>query len=113
MGRPRYAAFERETLAFLEELADNNNREWFADNKPRYEQHVLDVALRFIQSMQEPLHDIAPHFVAQPTRVGGSLMRVYRDTRFARNKGDAAEHEDAIEDALTDLAETEQSGERP
>ena len=27
MGRPRYAAFERETLAFLEELADNNNRD--------------------------------------------------------------------------------------
>jgi uncharacterized protein (TIGR02453 family) len=86
MGRPRYAAFRKETLAFLEELADNNNREWFAANKPRYEEHVLDVALRFVQSMQEPLHEIAPHFVAQPTRVGGSLMRVYRDTRFARNK---------------------------
>jgi uncharacterized protein (TIGR02453 family) len=86
MAQSRYVAFEKETLGFLEELADNNNREWFAANKPRYEEHVLDVALRFIQSMQEPLNEIAPHFVAQPTRVGGSLMRVYRDTRFARNK---------------------------
>ena len=86
MGPRRYVAFEKETLGFLEELAENNNREWFNANKPRYEEDVLDVALRFIQSMQGPLHEFAPHFLAQPTRVGGSLMRVYRDTRFARNK---------------------------
>ncbi len=82
---PRYARFAPETLAFLEALAANNNREWFKENKSRYEEQVLDVALRFIQSMQDPLHEIAPHFVAQATRVGGSLMRVYRDTRFAKN----------------------------
>lgn len=44
------------------------------------------MALRFIQSMQDPLVAIAPHFVAVPTRVGGSLMRVYRDTRFSKDK---------------------------
>jgi uncharacterized protein (TIGR02453 family) len=82
---PRYARFVPETLAFLEALAANNNREWFKENKSRYEEQVLDVALRFIQSMQDPLHEIAPHFVAQATRVGGSLMRVYRDARFAKN----------------------------
>ena len=36
--------------------------------------------------MQEPLAEIAPRFTAVPTRVGGSLMRVYRDTRFSKNK---------------------------
>jgi uncharacterized protein (TIGR02453 family) len=36
--------------------------------------------------MQDPLADIAPRFTAVPTRVGGSLMRVYRDTRFSKNK---------------------------
>ena len=82
----RYARFYPSTLRFLEELAANNNRDWFGDNKNRYEEEVLDVALRFIQSMQEPLAEIAPRFVAMPTRVGGSLMRVYRDTRFSRNK---------------------------
>ena len=70
----------------MEQLAANNNREWFNENKRRYEDDVLDVALRFIQSMQDPLADIAPHFIASPTRMGGSLMRVYRDTRFSRNK---------------------------
>ena len=82
----RYATFPPETLRFLRKLEKNNNREWFNANKPRYEQDVLDVALQFIQSMQEPLADMAPHFTAVPTRVGGSLMRVYRDTRFSKNK---------------------------
>ena len=82
----RYARFYPETIGFLEELGANNNRDWFNANKSRYEEQVLDVALRFIQSMQDPLHKMAPRFVASPTRVGGSLMRVYRDTRFSKNK---------------------------
>lgn len=83
---PRYVGFEASTIAFLEELAANNEREWFKANKSRYEELVLDVALRFIESMQQPLADFAPRFVAMPKRVGGSLMRVYRDTRFSKNK---------------------------
>jgi len=82
----RYARFYPETIRFLEQLAANNNRDWFNENKRRYEEDVLDVALRFIQSMQDPLAEIAPQFVASPTRMGGSLMRVYRDTRFSRDK---------------------------
>ncbi|MEM7432469.1 MAG: DUF2461 domain-containing protein [Pseudomonadota bacterium] len=86
MGKTRYTGFEPETLQFLTELAANNDREWFKANKSRYDEQVLDVALRFIDSMQDPLDEIAPHFVAQATRMGGSLMRVYRDTRFSKNK---------------------------
>ncbi len=86
MRQARYAGFEKSTIDFLGELGANNNREWFKANKSRYEEHVLDVALRFIQSMQRPLATIAPNFTAVPTRVGGSLMRVYRDTRFSKNK---------------------------
>ena len=82
----RFKGFERRTIRFLEELESNNNREWFKSNKSRYEEDVLDVALRFIIAMQEPLADIAPRFTAVPSRVGGSLMRVYRDTRFSKNK---------------------------
>ena len=86
MGASRSARFLPETLRFLEELGSNNDREWFQANKSRYENEVLDPALRFIAAMQEPLARVAPRFVAQPTRVGGSLMRVYRDTRFSHNK---------------------------
>tara|TARA_R110002049_G_scaffold174702_6_gene341868 strand:+ start:910 stop:1605 length:696 start_codon:yes stop_codon:yes gene_type:complete len=86
MSAPRYRGFNSATLAFLRELEANNNREWFKLNKSRYEEHVLDVALQFIESMQRPLANIAPEFVAMPTRVGGSLMRVYKDARFAKGK---------------------------
>jgi len=86
MATPRYASFTHECLKFLDELSANNNREWFKENKTRYEEQVLDVALRFIQSMQQPLHEFAPHFTAIPKRMGGSLMRIYRDTRFSKDK---------------------------
>ena len=86
MAAPRYVGFDKASIAFLEQLAANNNREWFKENKARYDEQVLDVALRFIQSMQDPLGEFAPQFTAIPQRVGGSLMRVYRDTRFSKNK---------------------------
>lgn len=86
MAQSRYASFKPETIRFLNDLKINNNREWFNANKTRYEEDVLDVALAFIQSMQKPLEAIAPHFTAIPKRMGGSLMRVYRDTRFSKNK---------------------------
>ena len=82
----RKSPFNESTLAFLRELRANNDREWFNANKARYEEHVLDPALRFIDAMYEPLGEIAPRFTAIPKRSGGSLMRVYRDTRFSRDK---------------------------
>lgn len=86
MTARRFRGFQPPTLAFLAELSKNNNREWFNANKQRYEEDVLDAALRFIEAMQEPMAELAPRFVVQPTRVGGSLMRVYRDTRFSKIK---------------------------
>lgn len=82
----REQLFSAQTFRFLEELERNNEREWFAANKSRYEEQVLDPALRFIDCMQAPLARVAPHFTAVPSRSGGSLMRVYRDTRFSRDK---------------------------
>lgn len=86
MTSTRYATFKPESIEFLHELKKNNNRDWFNENKTRYEEDVLDVALNFIQSMHDPLQEFAPHFTAIPKRMGGSLMRVYRDTRFSKNK---------------------------
>jgi uncharacterized protein (TIGR02453 family) len=80
------ASFGPELFAFLSDLADNNDRDWFAANKPRYEQHVLEPALAFIEDFGYRLQEISPHFRADPRRVGGSLFRIYRDTRFAKDK---------------------------
>jgi uncharacterized protein (TIGR02453 family) len=78
--------FSSATLRFLKELAAHNDRDWFQDNKPRYESLVLDPALAFIDIMGPKLERQSRHFVAIPKRSGGSLMRVYRDTRFAHDK---------------------------
>ena len=78
--------FKPAMIGFLEELRDNNNRDWFAENKPRYEKEVLNPALEFISVMSERLPAFAPRFTAIAKRQGGSLMRVYRDVRFSRNK---------------------------
>lgn len=78
--------FSKATFEFLAELAANNNRAWFDANKARYEALVREPALDFIDAMAPALSVFAPHFRADPRRLGGSLMRVYRDTRFSRIK---------------------------
>ena len=81
-----FAGFGPATLGFLAELRDNNNRDWFQANKERYDDCVLEPALDFIVAVGERLPSISTHLVAIPKRTGGSLMRVYRDTRFSRDK---------------------------
>lgn len=81
-----FDGFPQDTLRFLSELKMNNNKAWFHDNKARYETLVREPALAFIESIGLGLGEISPHFRAIPKKVGGSLMRVYRDTRFARDK---------------------------
>jgi uncharacterized protein (TIGR02453 family) len=78
--------FSKATLDFLDQLAANNDRVWFAENKPRYETLVRTPALEFIAAMAPELAKFAPHFRAEPRKMGGSLMRVFRDTRFSRDK---------------------------
>jgi uncharacterized protein (TIGR02453 family) len=80
------AAFDRETLRFLTDLAANNNRVWFEANKQRYEDHCLTPALAFVDAMRPAITKISSHFRAVSRRVGGSIMRVHRDTRFARGR---------------------------
>jgi uncharacterized protein (TIGR02453 family) len=80
-----FRRFEPTLFGFLEELADNNNRPWFQTNKRRYERDVLEPCLAFIRAFQPRLKKISRFFVASDRRLGGSLMRVYRDTRFSRD----------------------------
>jgi len=78
--------FTKATFDFLDELAANNDRTWFGTNKPRYESLVREPALEFIAAMGPVLEKFAPNFRADPRKMGGSLMRVFRDTRFSRDK---------------------------
>jgi len=78
--------FTKATFDFLDELSVNNDRAWFEANKPRYEAEVREPALAFIEAMEPVLKSFAPCFRAEAKKMGGSLMRVFRDTRFSRDK---------------------------
>lgn len=71
---------------FLGELRRHNEREWFNANKERYLAQVRDPLLAFIGAIAPKLSAISPHIVADARPSGGSLMRIYRDTRFSRDK---------------------------
>ncbi len=80
------SAFTPALFSFLRELRKNNDRDWFAANKQRYERDVRDPSLRFIGDFAPRLSKFAPHLVADARPVGGSMFRIYRDTRFSRDK---------------------------
>jgi len=78
--------FTPASFRFLRGLAKHNDREWFAAHKAEFEEHLRQPYLRLIADLAEPLRKISPHYVADPRPVGGSLFRIYRDTRFSANK---------------------------
>lgn len=77
---------------FLRDLKANNEREWFNANKGSYLADLRDPALAFILDFGQHLDRISPHFRADPRANGGSLFRIYRDVRFARDKSPYKTH---------------------
>ena len=82
----KQASFGPEEFSFLADLRANNDRDWFAANKRRFEEHLLEPALAFIEDFTPRLEKISPHFRADARPSGGSLFRIYRDTRFSKDK---------------------------
>ena len=79
-------AVSHDVFAFLAELRRHNNREWFNENKDRYLAEVRDPMLVLIASLAPGLARISRRISVDPRPSGGSLMRIYRDTRFSRDK---------------------------
>ncbi|PHN04755.1 DUF2461 domain-containing protein [Flavilitoribacter nigricans] len=75
-------AIPKSTLSFLEDLKDNNNRPWFNDHKERYQQehaYMVEFAENLIARMTQ-------HDLLEPMSGKKSLFRIYRDTRFSKDK---------------------------
>ena len=81
-----FQGFGPTLVTFLEQLREHNERSWFDAHRARYEGTVREPARAFIRTMAPALAAISPHFRADDRKVGGSLMRVHRDTRFSRSK---------------------------
>jgi uncharacterized protein (TIGR02453 family) len=81
-----FEGFSRDFPGFFRELEANNNREWFNENKARYHATVVTPMLGFIEAMAPHLATIAPCYRAIAKAHGGSMFRIYRDTRFSKDK---------------------------
>ena len=77
--------FSKETSSFLQELTDNNNKEWFQDNKERYTSFVIDPFKQLVISLSEFMLNIDPEFVVEP-KVDKTISRINKDIRFSKDK---------------------------
>jgi uncharacterized protein (TIGR02453 family) len=75
--------FAPEGLRFLRGLARNNNRDWFNERKPIYEAEIKRPMLAVIEAVTGAMMDFAPGHVRAPESI---MMRIYRDTRFSKEK---------------------------
>ena len=82
----KFQGYPPDALKFLRALKKNNDRDWFKANKSRYESAIVAPSLQFIADMGQELPRISALFQAVPRKSGGSMMRIYRDTRFSKDK---------------------------
>ena len=78
--------FTDRSLKFLRALARHNERAWFQAHRHEYETHVREPFQRLLGDLQAPLARVSAHFRSDPAKVGGSLFRIHRDTRYANDK---------------------------
>lgn len=72
-----------QVLEFIGELVQNNNREWFAENKDRY-----DTSRRYFEMISTELIREIVKFDPDLAHVEAKdcIFRIYRDTRFSHDK---------------------------
>lgn len=76
------AKLNKSTYQFLKDLKNNNNREWFQENKSYYTQ-AHNNAIEFADSLLEKLNS---HDNIETPSGKKSLFRIYRDVRFSKDK---------------------------
>src|SRR5262245_17268179 len=93
MAQPVFSAFPKEGLQFLRSLKRNNNREWFNKHKSTYELSVKKPIEELIGALATDFARFAPEMIATPK---ASAYRIYRDTRFSKDKSPYKTHIAAV-----------------
>ena len=75
--------FDQEYLEFFSELAFNNNKTWFDQNRQRYEKSVKKPFYNFVEEMIVRIHSRNPDILINPSE---AIFRINRDIRFSKNK---------------------------
>jgi len=84
-----FPGFPSEGIAFLRSLAKNNRREWFQPRKHIYEEKVKQPMIELVTRVTHAMIEFAPEYVVEPEK---AIFRIYRDTRFSKDKKPYKEH---------------------
>ena len=82
-----FAGYFPETTQFFADIKENNNKPWFEAHKKDYQKFVVEPTKTFILAMGQRLEELSPN-IQYDTRMNGSgsMMRIYRDVRFSKDK---------------------------
>jgi uncharacterized protein (TIGR02453 family) len=90
---PGFTGFPPEGMTFLRSLKKHNTREWFQPRKEIYEEKVKGPMVELVTALMQRMTDFAPDYVADPSK---AIYRIYRDTRFSKDKTPYKTHIAAI-----------------
>lgn len=76
--------FTKDFIQFLKDLAANNDREWFNANKKRFIESVQDPFNAFVEDMLGKMTKSNP--ALEHVQAKDCVFRIYRDTRFSKDK---------------------------
>lgn len=80
-----FEGFGPDALGFLADLAEHNDRAWFAENRERYERELLAPQRAFVDAIAAEFANVDSRVQAVPA-VDRSIYRINRDIRFTRDK---------------------------
>jgi uncharacterized protein (TIGR02453 family) len=89
MARSTFSGFSKDFAAFFRGLARNNHRDWFLPRKPVFEEKVKEPMRQLVEALNVEIRRFAPLHVTDPDK---SIYRIYRDTRFSKDKKPYKEH---------------------
>ncbi|WP_433833493.1 DUF2461 domain-containing protein [Flavobacterium anhuiense] len=79
----------KESLQFLDDLRKNNNREWFQDNKKRYEVFKKDYH-QLVSDFLDAMKPLDPSL--ELLEIKDCTFRINRDIRFSKDKSPYKSH---------------------
>lgn len=87
------SAFSQSYIDFFEELAGNNHKQWFDENRKRYKSVVREPFEAFVDAV---IKRVGEHDERVKLPVKDSLFRINRDIRFSKDKRPYKSHMAAV-----------------
>ena len=84
-----FPGFPAEGLAFFSSLQRNNRREWFQPRKAIFEATMKQPMRDLVGAVNSAMKSFAPEYVTDPDK---AIYRIYRDTRFSKDKTPYKDH---------------------